>query len=167
MMIWFFKLQCAELLSVLSSAVAAAPRPFCKLGPSCCCRGLKRSFVLVVLTKPSPAAASYLACPCCWHKDGVIPEKLIPGGRGCRSFPCHAAGGMLSWVRPTEPAFLVKYRATEGLGSILHWCGEGDPPGAAGGRQNPPSWVLCLEPRRTMDFTQREAAVVIGIYSLS
>lgn len=30
-------------------------------------------------------------------------------------------------------AFLVKYRATEVLGSVLHWCGEGEPPGAGVG----------------------------------
>lgn len=144
-----FKLQCAELMSVLSSAVTAAPRPFCRLGPPCCSRGLKLSFVLVVLAKPSPAAASYLAVPAAGAKGGAVPEKLFPDGRGCGGFPCLAAGGMLRWVRPLELAFLVKYRAVEGLGSVLHWRGEGDLPGAAGGWRNPHEQLGWM-----VDFTQ-------------
>lgn len=141
--------------------------PSAHRAPLCCRRGLKPSFVLVVLTKPSPAAASYLVFPAADAKAGAVPEKLIPGGRGCGGFPCLAAEGMLCWVRPMEPAFLVKYRAMERLGSVLHWCGEGEPPGIAGGWRNPPSWAPCVRPGQTMDFTQREAAVVIGIYSSS
>lgn len=155
MIFGFLHCNVAELLSALSSAFAVAPRPFCKLGLPCCCRGLKLSFALVVLTKPSPAVAPYLAFPTAGAKGEVVPAKLIPDGRGWGASPALQLGDIvLGLAHGAGFPGKVQSHGRVGKHFALVWRG-----------QNPPSWAPCVQPGWTVDFTQQEAAVVIGIYS--
>lgn len=67
--------------------------------------------------------------------------------------PAHRAG-FLGEVRRQG-------RANEGRGSVLHWWGGGDPPGAPEGMAKPAVGGSSRQVWMT-DFTQREAAAVIG-----
>lgn len=157
-MIWFFTLQCCRAAERPQLRRCSGSSPLLQTGPPLLLLRLNAELCSCSLDKTKSSSCPVPGFPRCWHQRRGGPCKAYPRWKGLGGFPCLAAGGTLCWVRPTESAFLVKYRAMEGLGSILHWCGEGKtlpcglPACSLDGRWTLPSeklqWLLVSTRRR-------------------